>query len=151
MCLACDLHRPLLGCDVHGLVSHVHCAADLQPQTAVGPQGSDRVGEDAFPYCSFGSGLLFPLVLGLALMLRVCLVALLCWLCLESPFRLMEPESGPLLSVGHTCHSNGMRTARNTSQGHVMIRAKSSRLKMLLIPFHFISTKIRSYFLEQNR
>lgn len=74
-------------------------------------------------------------------MLVIRLAALLCWLCLDGLLWLMRSEHGPLLTVAHTCDTNGVMAAKSTSQGTSVIRAKSSRQTMFLIPFHFLSAK----------
>lgn len=101
MCLACDLHWPLLGYDVHSLVSHVHCAISLWPQTLVQLQGKDRVVKGTLPCYSFGSGF------GIDAWDSLGCPSLLA-LCLESLFWLMKSEPGPLLTAASTCDNNGM-------------------------------------------
>lgn len=97
-------------------------------------EGKDRAVADTFPCNSSGAGFGSD-----AWDLLGC--PPLSALCLESLLVLMKSEPGPLLTLAYTHSTNGAMTAKNTSQGTSVMRAKSRRQETLLIWFHFIIAK----------
>lgn len=91
MCLACDLHCPSLGYDVHGLVSHVTVPSASSPGQLYNSRGQTGL-QKVLSCCSFGSGFDDDArdSLGCPSLLP---------LCLESLFQLTESEPGPLCSL----------------------------------------------------
>ena len=99
--------------------------------------------EGTFPCCSFNSGFGSDAwdLLGCPSLLA---------LCLESLLVLMKSEPGPPLTVTYTCDSNGLMTAKSTSQGHTSDQSKIQEAGNTddFISFH--QCTIWLYFLEPN-